>query len=49
MGIDDIRARARAEATDEKIDALAEQIKGKTPEQIDEIVDQVAAKAKELN
>ncbi|WP_165962804.1 hypothetical protein [Occultella glacieicola] len=52
MGIDDIISKARAEASDEGVDALsgqiAEQIKDHTPEQIDEIVDQAAAKAKEL-
>ncbi|WP_154794281.1 hypothetical protein [Occultella kanbiaonis] len=52
MGIDDIISKAKAEASPEGIEALseqiAEQIKDHTPEEIDEITGQAAAKAKEL-
>ncbi|MBZ2195721.1 hypothetical protein [Occultella gossypii] len=53
MGIDDIISKARAEAGPAGIEALsgqiAEQIKDHTPEEIDEITGQAAAKAKELS
>ncbi len=41
--------KAKELLTDERIDQVAGAIKGKTPDNVDAIVDQVAAKGKEFN
>ena len=41
--------KAKELLTDERIDQVAEAIKSKTPDNVDAIVDQVAAKGKEFN
>ena len=41
--------KAKELLTDERIDQVAEAIKSKTPDNVDTIVDQVAAKGKEFN
>jgi CMP-N-acetylneuraminic acid synthetase len=41
--------KAKELLTDERIDQAAEAIKAKTPDNVDSIVDQVAAKGKEFN
>jgi len=41
--------KAKAMLTDERIDQVAGAIKGKTPDNIDAIVDQVADKGKQFN
>ena len=41
--------KAKSLLTDERIDSVAEQIKAKTPDNIDKIVDDVAGKAKTFN
>jgi hypothetical protein len=41
--------KAKELLTDERIDQVAGAIKGKTPDNIDSIVDQVATKGKEFN
>lgn len=49
MGFDDLVNKAKEQLTDERIDQVAEEIKKKTPDNIDAIVDQAAAKGKDLN
>ncbi len=49
MGFDDLVNQAKEQLTDERIDQVAAATKDKTPDNIDAIVDQAAAKAKDLN